>query len=375
MPFDPVPDILADLKAGRMIVLVDDEKRENEGDLVCAAEFASPQSINFMLREARGMMFVAMDPAVCDRLKLTPPTPVNTTQRGTAYTVTVDAARQFGLTTGVSANDRSLTIRKLADPDAGPHDLDRPGHVQPIRARQGGVLVRTGHTEGIVDLCRLAGLHPVGAGIEIMNDDGSMARLPQLQKFCAEHKLKMCCVADIIAYRIQREKLIQRIDEAPFDTEFGQFKLIAYRSLVDPLPHVALVTGRPGQKDLVIDQPVLVRMHAQNLLGDVFADTGQPTGRTLRHAMKIIHDAGEGAIVYLRQDGMGTGLLQRLQTLHDPAAPPPELRSAISKFDFGIGSQILVDLGIRKLRLLTNHPRILHGLDGFGLSIAQHVPL
>ncbi len=375
MPFDPVDSVLDDLADGRMVVLLDDEQRENEGDLVCAGQFVTPDVVNFMLTHGRGMLFVAVAGEVADRLDLPPQTAHNTTQQGTAYTISVDAHARFGVTTGVSAGDRAATVHVLADPASTPADLARPGHIQPVRARTGGVLVRTGHTEGMIDLCEMAGLQGVALGIEVMNDDGSMARLDDLQALCAAHQLKMCSVADVIAKRVQRDKLIERVGEAPFATEYGQFRLVAYRSAVDPLPHVALTLGRVGgQTD--IGDPVLVRMHSQNLLGDVFGDIDQPSGRTLHAAMRRISDAGEGAIVYLRQDGMGTGLLAQLQTLEDThASHRRQLRSAMNKLDFGVGCQILRDLGIRRLRLITNHPRHLHGLDGFGLSIAEHVPV
>jgi len=368
-----IDEILDELRAGRMIVLVDDEQRENEGDLVCPAECVTPEVVNFMVTVGRGLLCVALDGAICDALELSPQTTINTAPLATAYTVTVDAGPRFGITTGVSAGDRATTIRRLVEAEATPTDFARPGHVNPLRARDGGVLVRAGQTEGSVDLCRLAGLKPAAAIIEVMNDDGSMARLPELEQLCRKHGLKMCSVADVIAHRLQRENLVQRIDEAPVDTDCGRFNLIAYRSAVDPLPHVALAAGRVGRER--IDQPVLVRMHAQNLLGDVFGAQGDPSGQRLRHAMRRIADAGEGAVVYLRQDGMGSGLLQRLQTLHaDHERQPAEVQRVMQKFDFGIGSQILRDLGIQRLRLLTNHPPHLHGLDGFGLQIDETLP-
>ncbi|MDX1683346.1 MAG: 3,4-dihydroxy-2-butanone-4-phosphate synthase, partial [Phycisphaeraceae bacterium] len=308
---DSIPDILDDLRAGRMIVLVDDEKRENEGDLVVAAEKIDDQTVNFMLREARGLLCVALTPERCQQLELGPQASVNTAQRSTAFTVSVDGHARHGVTTGVSATDRATTVRLLADPDTTVSDLSRPGHIHPLKSREGGVLVRAGQTEGSVDLCRLAGLQPAAAIIEVMNEDGSMARLEDLQALCDRHDLKMCSVADIIHHRLEREKLIERVDRAPLTTDAGTFDLIAYRSLVDPMPHVALATGRVGQLDdtgrpVEIDEPVLVRMHSQNLLGDVFGDRQHPTGRTLHTAMSRIADAGEGAVVYLRHEKMGT---------------------------------------------------------------------
>jgi len=374
--FASIPEILDELRAGRMVVLVDDEQRENEGDLVSAAQHVDAATVNFMITEGRGLLCVALDGSICDALDLPPQAVANTTPLATAYTVTVDAHGRHGVTTGVSARDRATTIAKLADAEARPGDFVRPGHINPLRARDGGVLVRTGQTEGSVDLCRLAGLRPAAAIIEVINDDGTMARLPELERLCAKHGLKMCSVADVIAHRLTRELLVERIDEAPFETADGRFNLIAYRSLVDPLPHVALVKGRVGRQS-EIDEPVLVRMHSQNLLGDVFGDREQPSGRTLHRAMRMVQEAGEGAVVYLRQDGMGTGLLARLQTLHGRPEDPTtrEVREAMGKFDFGVGSQILRDLGLRRLRLLTNHPRRLHGLEGFGLEIVEHVKL
>ncbi len=391
----PIPDILKDLRAGKMIVLVDDERRENEGDLVCAAEHVTPEVVNFMLREGRGMLCVALSGAICDRLHLEPMGRVNTSRRSTAYTVTVDAHQRFGVTTGVSASDRATTIRLLADDDARPTDFDRPGHMQPLRAREGGTLVRSGQTEGSVDLCRLAGLRPAAAIIEIMNEDGTMARRPQLEALCAKHNLKMCSVADVVHYRLEREQLIERIDAVPFENDLGRFTLIAYRSLVDPFPHVALTCGDIGQLDanghpVSIDEPVLVRMHSQNLLGDVFGDITQPTDKTLHKAMRMIQDQGRGALVYLRHEGMGAGLLKRLQTSSamldsrdtDDDRPriadsqtTPGFRPPDNKGAYGIGCQILRDLGIRKLRLITNHPFTPTALSGFDLSITEFVPV
>jgi 3,4-dihydroxy 2-butanone 4-phosphate synthase/GTP cyclohydrolase II len=385
-----IPEILDDLRAGKMVVLVDDEKRENEGDLVCAAQMVTPQIVNFMLREARGVLCLAMAGPMCDRLELAPQASVNTAQRGTAFTITIDAHERFGVSTGVSAQDRATTIRVAIDPETRPQDLARPGHINPLRARDGGVLVRAGQTEGSVDLCRLAGLVPAAVIIEIMNDDGSMARLPDLERLSDKHGIKMCSVADVIQHRLQREKLVQRMDAVPFRCEAGEFTLIAYSSAVDPLPHVALVCGEVGKLDprgqtIDLSEPVLVRMHSQNLLGDVFGDQRQPSGRTLHAAMRQIQDEGRGAIVYLRHEGMGTGLLRRLQTLHLPdrgevsgvgaTHATPGTHPPADKRDYGIGSQILRDLGIRKMRLLTNHPFHPAALSGFDLEITEFVPI
>ncbi|MCC5829000.1 MAG: 3,4-dihydroxy-2-butanone-4-phosphate synthase [Phycisphaeraceae bacterium] len=409
---DDLSALITALEQGKMVVLADDTQRENEGDLVIAAQHITPEAVNFMLREARGMLCVALSPEICDRLDLEPQSAQNNTQRGTAFTISVDAHHRFGISTGVSTADRARTIRLLADPDATARDFVRPGHVHPLRARDGGSLVRAGQTEGSVDLCRLAGLIPAAAIIEVLNDDGTMARRPELEKLCRKHNLLMATVADVIHYRIEREKLVRRIDEAPFQTEFGEFRLIAYESDVDPLPHVALVCGEVGRLDasgrpIELDRPILVRMHSQNLLGDVFGDMAQPSGSTLRDAMKLIQRQGEGAIVYLRHEQMGQGLLRRLQTLR-PSGPPreaesstpsnsgtmqdmegpgkatdfqgdhpaigrsqlePGIRPPADKRDYGIGSQILRDLGIRQLKLITRHGFTPTALAGFGLSI------
>lgn len=393
--FHTIPAILDDLRAGKMIVLVDDEHRENEGDLVCAAQFVTAEVTNFMLREARGMLCLSLAGKICDRLELNPQTPVSTALRGTAYTVSVDAQDRFGITTGVSAADRARTICVVIDGATGPSDLVRPGHIQPLRARDGGVLVRAGQTEGSVDLCKLAGLRPGAVIIEIMNDDGTMARQGDLALLCKKHDWKMCAVADVIHYRLEREQLVHRIDSVPFENELGRFTLIAYQSEVDPFPHVVLACGDVGRLDptgfpIVLDEPVLVRMHSQNLLGDVFGDREQSSGRTLMAAMRRIQQEGCGALVYLRHAGMGSGLLKRLQTPRpmsdEPAVrdefvrlgsgqPTSGIRPSTGEGAYGIGSQILRDLGIRKLRLLTNHPFHPTALAGFGLSISSFEPV
>ncbi|QDU32310.1 Riboflavin biosynthesis protein RibBA [Poriferisphaera corsica] len=390
-----IPEILDELRQGRMIILADDESRENEGDLVCAAEFATPENINFMLREGRGLLCVALSGEVCDHLDLGPLAAVNTSQLTTAYTVTVDGHARFGVTTGVSTLDRSITCKLLADPNTKIHDLARPGHVQPLRARDGGCLVRAGQTEGSVDLCKLAGLQPAAVIFEVMNPDGTMARRPELEKFCKTHNIKMCTTADVIEYRMQRDKLITRIAEQPIETPYGTFTLIAYRSQVDPFPHVALVCGDVGTLDgtgnpIEHDDPILVRMHSQNILGDVFGDQSQPSGVTLHKAMQKIQSNGSGAIVYLRHDSMGTGVLKDLQTASLPANhelagedrikigaahETPGIKPPKDKREYGIGSQILRDLGVRKLDLLTNHPFTPTALSGFGLEIDNFVPI
>ncbi|MEM9250928.1 MAG: 3,4-dihydroxy-2-butanone-4-phosphate synthase [Planctomycetota bacterium] len=391
----PVGDVIDQLAAGRLVVLADDASRENEGDLVVAAEHATPEAINFMLTHGRGMMCVALDGPTCDRLALEPLSKVNTSQRSTAYTVTVDAAERFGITTGVSASDRSATITRLADPAATPTDFDRPGHVQPLRSRDGGVLVRAGQTEGSVDLCKLAGLRPAAVIIEVMNADGSMARRDDLARLCDAHGLTMCTVADVIEHRLQQDRLVERIADQPIDTAYGPFRLIAYRAAVDALPHVALVKGDLARWDdrgrpIDVDEPVLVRMHSQNLLGDVFAEKTTDSASTLHAAMGMIQRQGRGAIVYLRHERMGTGLLRELQTLRHPLGSAlddvqpdhpitgPDEATSASRRDassYGIGCQVLRDLGIRRLDLITDHPFTPTALSGFGLSIDRFVPV
>ncbi len=396
--FSPIPEILQELRSGRMIVLTDDERRENEGDLVLAAQFATPEAINFMLREARGYMCLSLTGADCDRLDLHPAASVNTSVRGTPFTVAIDGHPRYGVGTGVSAADRAATIRMAIDPTTGPADFVRPGHINPLRARDGGVLVRTGQTEGSVDLCRLAGLHPSAVIIEIMREDGHMARVPDLERLCATHGLKMCSVAQIIEHRLRGEALVRRMEPAQgttIETEHGEFNLIAYESVVDALPHLALTVGGVGalgRDGRVVEQtePTLVRMHRRHLLGDIFGEVTSspegPTSRALHAAMQAIQREGRGAIVYLRPEGEGDSLAARLQALrrggyhpeqHDLTHPggPGAHAAPMHLREFGVGGQILRDLGLRRLRLLTNHPKDLPGLEAFGLEVAEHVAL
>ncbi|RMH28415.1 MAG: 3,4-dihydroxy-2-butanone-4-phosphate synthase [Planctomycetota bacterium] len=388
----PVQDALEDLRAGRMVVLVDDEDRENEGDLVLAAQFVTPEAINFMLSVARGYLCLSLTEADCDRLGLHPQASVNTSVRGTPFTVSIDAAPGHGVTTGVSAAERAATIRLAIDPAAGPGDFVRPGHINPLRSRDGGVLVRAGQTEGSVDLCRLAGLTPAAVIIEIMRPDGEMARRPDLERLCAEHGLKMVSVAQIIERRLSRESLVTRLaptEGVPIQTEAGPFRLFAFDSVVDPLPHIALTLGGIGEPDAdgrvrQADEPTLVRMHRRDLLGDVFGDPTSaqdgPSRALLMASMRAIRDAGRGAVVYLRTEDSGGELHRRLQRVRRPARDPdaPAVCAASltpTHRQFGVGGQILRDLGVSDLRLLTNHPATRPGLEAFGLRVVEHVPI
>jgi 3,4-dihydroxy 2-butanone 4-phosphate synthase/GTP cyclohydrolase II len=384
--FSPIPEILEELKAGRMIVLADDEDRENEGDLVIPAETCTPEVVNFMLQHARGLICVALDSARCRELNLHAQVDVNTAQLGTAFTVTVDAHPRFGVTTGVSARDRAKTIELLHRDDTTPGDLLRPGHINPLRARDGGVLVRAGQTEGSVDLSRLAGFKSAAVICEIMRPDGEMARRDDLIAFCQTHNLKMCTVAELISYRLKREQLVRRIESIPMPTRWGEFHLIAYQSQTDPEPHLALTLGGIGLPNAAgeitpIDEPVLVRVHSECLTGDVFGSKRCDCGPQLDIAMQAIAHEGRGVLVYLRQEGRGIGLAKKLRAyrLQDGGLDTVEANTRqglpIDKRDFGIGSQILRDLGLRKLRIMTNNPKKIHGIDGFGLQIVESLPI
>jgi 3,4-dihydroxy 2-butanone 4-phosphate synthase/GTP cyclohydrolase II len=382
---DPIEDILEELREGRMVVLVDDESRENEGDLVLAGEKCTPEHVNFMVKHARGLVCLPMTHARADRLALYPQTQENTSRFGTAFTVSVDAAT--GVTTGISAADRARTVEVACRDDARPSDLSRPGHVMPLRARDGGVLVRAGQTEGAVDLCRLAGLKPAAVICEVMKDDGTMARRDDLEVFCREHGLKMCSVADIIRYRLRSERLIERATEIDLPLEMGTFHLIAYTSVVDPEPHLALCMGGvgglgPQGRPTVHDDPVLVRVHSECLTGDVFGSLRCDCGSQLQTSLRRIADEGKGALVYVRQEGRGIGLVNKLRAYKlqieqglDTVEANHHLGFEADRRDYGIGNQILRDLGLRKLRVMTNNPRKIHGLEGFGLRIVERVPL
>ncbi len=386
MPFTPIEEIVAELQQGRPIVLVDDEDRENEGDLVYAAEKITPEAINFLLKQARGVICLALPADRCDALHLHSQVERNTAQLGTAFTVTVDADPRFGVTTGVSARDRATTIQVVIADDAQPRDLLRPGHINPLRARDGGVLVRAGQTEGSIDLARLAGMKPAAVICEIMRDDGEMMRRDDLELFCTQHDLKMCSIADLISYRLKREQFVKRIETVRLPTRWGEFTLHAYQSAVDPQPHLALCKGGVGDFDaagqlVTHPEPVLVRVHSECLTGDVFGSHRCDCGPQLDQAMRIIEAQGKGVLVYLRQEGRGIGLANKLHAYAlqeqglDTVEANVRLGLPIDRRDYGIGSQILRDLGLKQLRILTNNPRKIHGIDGFGLSVVDQIPI
>src|SRR5690242_20103294 len=374
-PFTDVPTAIQEIQAGRMIVVVDDEDRENEGDLTLAAEKVTPEAINFMAKYGRGLICLALTEERLDHLRIGPMTNENTSQYGTAFCEAIDARE--GVTTGISAYDRSRTIKVAIDPGSRPADLARPGHVFPLRARKGGVLVRAGQTEASVDLARLAGLVPAGIICEIMKDDGSMARVPDLVEFCQLHQMKMVTVAEVIRYRMAHERYVHRIGEALIDTRHGEFRLVAYESEVDGgESHVALIRGDVEHAST----PVLVRMHAHCVLGDVFGATGCDCHASIEGAMQAIAREGTGALIYLHQTSKGFSV-ERLAdrtvlTFHRdrslPALPESERKT---QREIGIGAQILSDLNLRRIRLLTNHPRKVAALEGFNIEIVEQVPI
>ena len=358
MPLDTVAEAIEDVRQGRLVIVADDEDRENEGDLVCAAETITPDLINFMTKVGRGLICVAMPPDRADALGLPLMTEQNTDPHGTAFTVSVDAHRKFGVTTGISAHDRAKTVEVLADPGATPSDLRRPGHIFPLRARLGGVLRRVGQTEASVDLARLAGLQPVGVICEILNEDGSMARRPELEVLARDHDLRFITVKQLVAYRLARERLVERVADAPLRTRHGEFRMMGYRSDLDSRVHLALVMGDVSGK-----QDVLVRMHAENPLGDTFGSLDEPGGNQLDAAMARIAREGEGVIVYIRTDRAGERLLAKLSG----EAEAPDRQGSLR--DYGIGAQILLDLELNSIRLLTNSQRRIVGLDGYAIEV------
>lgn len=374
MAFGTIEQAIADIRAGRFVLVADDEERENEGDLICAAELITPEMINFLLLHARGLICLALTNERADFLRLDPQTEMNTEAMRTAFTTTIDAAPRHGVTTGVSATDRATTIRVAVDPASRPDDLVRPGHINPLRARDGGVLRRVGHTETAVDLARLAGLRPAGVICEVMNADGTMAQRPELERFAATHGLTFITVAQLVAYRLQHERLVHRVADARLPTEHGDWRVIGYRNDVDAHEHVALVLG-----DVTGAEGVLVRVHSKCLTGDVFHSLRCDCGWQLERAMQMIAEAGRGVLVYLDQEGRGIGLLNKLKAyeLQDRGADTVEANERLGfkpdLREYGIGAQILLDLGLRSIRVLTNNPKKLVGLEGYGIHVEDGV--
>jgi 3,4-dihydroxy 2-butanone 4-phosphate synthase/GTP cyclohydrolase II len=381
--FCDVETALEEIRTGRMIVVIDDEDRENEGDLTMAAEKITPDAINFMAKHGRGLICLAMTEERLDYLRLPPMSAENTSNFGTAFTESIDA--RDGVTTGISAYDRSQTIKVAIDPATRPNDLARPGHTFPLRARKGGVLVRAGQTEASVDLARLAGLVPAGVICEIMNDDGTMARVPQLAEFCRQHDLKMLTVAELIRYRMAHERYVRRVTEALVPTAYGEFRMIVYESEINGDSHIALVKGNvegnvEGDVEHSADEPVLVRMHAHCLVGDVFGATWCGCREAIDGAMRRIAEEGRGALIYLHQTSKGYSVEKlgdklTLQFHHEQRLPTLPESQRRTQREIGIGAQILSDLNLKRIRLLTNHPRKVAGLEGFGIEIVEQVPV
>ena len=376
MAVSPIEDVIEDIKAGKMVILVDDEDRENEGDLCMAAEAVTPEAINFMATHGRGLICLTMSPDIIEQLGLPMMVQDNQSPYGTGFTISIEA--RTGVTTGISAADRARTIEAAVDPEATPRDIISPGHVFPLRARKGGVLVRTGQTEGSVDLARLAGMRTSGVICEIMKDDGTMARMPDLEKFAKEHDLKIATVADLVAFRLRKDILVHRAVEARLPTSHaGEFRVIAYTNDVDAHEHVALVLG-----DISPDEPILVRVHSECLTGDVFGSARCDCGAQLHAAMQMVEQEGKGVILYMRQEGRGIGLVNKLKAYKlqdeeglDTVEANVQLGFKPDLRDYGIGAQILRDLGVRKMRLLTNNPKKIIGLEGYGLEAVARLPI
>lgn len=374
MKFHTIEEAISDIKKGKMIILSDDEDRENEGDLVIAAEKVTPEAINFMAKYGRGLVCLTLTEERTEQLQLAPMTQENTSSFGTAFTISIDARKE--VSTGISAKDRAVTILTAIHPDTRPDDLVRPGHIFPIRAQKGGVLKRAGQTEGSVDLARLAGLTPAGVICEIMNEDGTMARLPDLIEFGKQHDLKLATIKDLIEYRMKRESLVHRVSEARLPTEYGDFNAVVYQNEIDHEVHIALVKG-----EIEGSKPILVRVHSGCVTGDIFGSKRCDCGEQLRAAMGRIEKEGTGVLLYLNQEGRGIGLVNKLKAYRlqdsgkDTVQANLELGFKPDLRDYGIGAQILVDLGLRKIRLMTNNPRKIVGIDGYGLEVVERVSL